>query len=421
MNQKRMSKLLKLKKDDLKALADKLKLKLPLRLNKEDMVEYITKAEESVKRKREAMKKKREQREQLMKKKKDELLDIAKKLGGAPAKAMTKADLTETIEKLQAKFKRGKKSMSPDEKKNPVNPVKKVNKVKNDKTPAVVKKVAAKKKPTGKSKTVNKIVQKVGDIITKSPTAPLSNGKGNLKEQVESARYSTIPKTHEIKGGARREPDKQVKLSDENLPFPQWEGATMLYLLPRDERWVFATWEIDWQTREGIVGKTKSYALELHLLDFGPGFEPYEKPVIKNIALNENTDNWFINTGTENHVFIAELGYVVDGEFRLLARSNRIVTASASESKDTTAYFISIPPDMPLMAIRKMLKGIGADIRKLAIELHRLDMASPPPENYPGIDEKKAEITKRLRELMHGLPSSGSISSYMKTVNDDKK
>ncbi|GAB4289105.1 MAG: hypothetical protein Kow0090_01650 [Myxococcota bacterium] len=374
MTRREIEELLRLNKDELKAKAKKLKVDFTSRITKEELAKFVAAAEKKLKGERPAekgVKKKSDVKKErlkipiLMKNKKEALIKAAKKLGEIPKR--------KSPEKATPKPKE-RKTPPPDNKK-------------------ILEQVERR-------------VQKVEDVITSSPTAPPQNGTPDFKEQVETVRYSTIIKRHE-------EPyERRTELADEYLPFPQWSGETILYILPRDDRWIFATWEIDWKTREAALNGKTPDSIVLRIFDYGKESEPNPKPNIAQIAINENTDNWFIDTGVSNHIFEAEIGYYVSGEYKSLVRSNRAITAPASESADTRAYFVAIPPNIPLTELKEKLSRIGADIRKLALELYKLGMGKAPPAGYPGITDKQAEIAALLREVLRRMPSPSSISSY---------
>ena len=313
----------------------------------------------------------------LLRKKKDELFDILDEMGQTIDRSVSKIEVAEIVQKATRIGQDVAKQLQNEQ----------------PKAEEAIRKA---------ENSLKKLAKKVEDIFTASPSAPETVKNGSMKNETEESKYQS--------GATQR----AVKMNDEDLPFPQWAGETMLILLPRDERWIFATWEIDWETRKSILGEDPAEQLLLQIYDMGPLTDPVDDPSVTTVILDENSDNWFIDTGADNHILYAELGYKVKGEFKLLARSNKVCTAPARESDDTSVYFVRIEQDKPLKHLAAMIKQAGRDSRDIALNLDALGLAVTPPEGYAGsqsakLDALYVELRRSIAQQVPGSLFSGIL------------
>ena len=162
------------------------------------------------------------------------------------------------------------------------------------------------------------------------------------------------------------------------------------------------------------MGNETAEQLLLQIYDMGPLTDPVDDPSVTTVILDENSDNWFIDTGADNHILYAELGYKVKGEFKLLARSNKVCTAPARESEDTNVYFVRIEPSKPLKHLAAMIKKAGRDSRDIALNLDALGLAVTPPEGYAGsqsakLDSLYVDLRRSISEQVPGSLLSGIL------------
>ena len=313
----------------------------------------------------------------LLRKKKDELFDILDEMGQTIDRSVSKIEVAEIVQKATRIGQDVAKQLQNEQ----------------PKAEEAIRKA---------ERSLKKLAQKVEDIFTASPSAPESAQNGSIKAEAEASKYES--------GAVER----AVKMNDEDLPFPQWAGETMIILLPRDEQWVFATWEIDWETRKELLGDDQPEQLLLQIYDMGSIGNPAEDPSVTTISLDENSDNWFIDTGADDHVFYAELGYQIKGEFKLLARSNKACTAPARESEDTSVYFVRIEQDKPLRELGALIKKAGRESRDIALNLDALGLAVTPPDGYTGTQSAKlsemfVELRRSISEQVPGSMFSGIL------------
>uniref|UniRef100_A0A7C2EJF8 DUF4912 domain-containing protein n=1 Tax=Ammonifex degensii TaxID=42838 RepID=A0A7C2EJF8_9THEO len=121
---------------------------------------------------------------------------------------------------------------------------------------------------------------------------------------------------------------------------PRRYGEDRLVLLARDPYWLFAYWEIsatkqeEFSTRYGPEIWQSSRPL-LRLYDVtGVEFQGNNANTYVDIAINEESDNWYIEVGQPNRAFCVDLGRVLPtGQFVTLLRSNIAHTPRASLSE----------------------------------------------------------------------------------------
>ena len=211
---------------------------------------------------------------------------------------------------------------------------------------------------------VVKPVQQVGGVITDAPTAPPSDEQIGDQGLAQTSRfYSGDPN------------QDYTRYQDEDLPFPQWEGKSSLFLLPRDPEWVFATWEISWDRKKELLGEQDPEGLLLRLYDItGVEFNGQNANRQMDIRVHENTDNWFfhLGSGTQRVKLIGELGYILEGTFLPVTRSNIIETPPQRGSDQESDLFVTIPAAETLPGLMQRLRERGIDVKDLAFGLRYL-------------------------------------------------
>lgn len=117
-------------------------------------------------------------------------------------------------------------------------------------------------------------------------------------------------------------------------------------LMVRSPLWIFAYWQLSDQTKKEFKGippviKINNLTEDSHYF----------------INTNESADNWHIKVGKPNNTFEVELGYIVNGDFKALAGSNKVTTPRNSVSDNWAEYYKIFRSDVFKM-LKYLEKGV---------------------------------------------------------------
>ncbi|NMB36296.1 MAG: DUF4912 domain-containing protein [Firmicutes bacterium] len=122
---------------------------------------------------------------------------------------------------------------------------------------------------------------------------------------------------------------------DRGRNLPSYYGENRLVLLPRDPYWLFAYWEIDIPTRQGLAKEMQrdyaslNFALRCHRFTENNGVGSYF-----DLPVTPAADNWYIKAGIPDKQYRLEYGcYLPDGGFKVILTSNTVRTPRDSLSE----------------------------------------------------------------------------------------
>lgn len=242
----------------------------------------------------------------LQSKKKDELLDYARKSGLNPRKSWTKRQLIEYIQK----------------------------------NISTKKTVSEKKSP---SKMRAKQDQDLRDYQSRSQpgSIPPVTSQGDTMTDIEKSKFDV---------GVTETPAEE-----EDYPIPEKYAEDKLVLLPRDPSWIFSYWEITSELIDRVqkkLGNSFSHAkptLRIHMLK-------NNKKSFFDIDVYLNAKNWYVNVPEPDVEYTAELGFKYGMTFHPVLRSNSVRTPAVAVSEKI---------DERWMIVENMFKeiyGIAVDI-----------------------------------------------------------
>ncbi len=172
------------------------------------------------------------------------------------------------------------------------------------------------------SKAISKIIKKISRIGKKRPT------RSKLAKKTSTNKL--VLKENFVKLGA--EAQKEVlsaQPSEQQLPSHYSENK--LTLLVRDPWWLYSYWEVTpWREAEVAaeierlgLGREKTV---LRVYDITEA-SPEKTKVFFDIEINHLNSNWYIDVGSPDREWIAEIGYKTqNGRFFALVRSNAVKT-----------------------------------------------------------------------------------------------
>lgn len=156
---------------------------------------------------------------------------------------------------------------------------------------------------------------------------------------------------------------------------PKNYGDTKIVILPRDPLWFYAYWEISSGTinhlREKLSQeKYNSCSWVLRVYDVtGVKFDGANAHNFFDVAVNHDSDNWYINIQAANRSWCVDLGmFTPEGEFILVARSNVLMMPRQGVSPITDEQWAILQREF-----EKLLKLSGVDqIGKSSFDISKL-------------------------------------------------
>lgn len=181
---------------------------------------------------------------------------------------------------------------------------------------------------------------------------------------------------------------KEKRLEQGEFELPLSYNETAIVLLVRDPYWIYTYWDFHPKLQEELAQIFHGWekvplALRVHNLSRiksgadGPGY--YD------IGINHVANNWYINVEEAGKEYQVELGYYdPDGNFRVLARSNRVTT----------------PPDRISDVVDEQWMIVEEDFRRL----YRLAGGA-------GWGDSSVELVESLLKRLEREVGSGAVSS----------
>ncbi len=317
---------------------------------------------------------------ELIRKKKKELLNFAKECSIAVRKSWTKDKISETIiRELQEKNKEELLSIA---RKFEINV----------------------KKNWKKDKIINTIIEKYGEIPTQKATKVSEKEIFVPESQPASVPLVDVSSSSltNMEGVKYEIGTTQVEVSEEEYPIPEKYGVDRLVLLYRDPEWVFTYWE--------ITDKKIEKAKKILGSDFDRAksclrvyFTSESARTFFDVEIFLNAKNWYINIPQPDSEYYVELGFKTEDKFVPLLKSNSV---------KVPANTISDEIDEKWMTIESIFKNIyGVNIANLL-------------SSQRGSVEIREIISKKLKEIVSvgasQMPASPSSFSYPKKDKKDK-
>ena len=150
--------------------------------------------------------------------------------------------------------------------------------------------------------------------------------------------------------GVRR-PAAPAETTKQELP--EAYGTGRMLLTARDPHWLYAHWDL---TREQL--RTYNAAsTDGHLV-----LRVYEKAIegtpITEVHVHPESTNWFVNVPRANARYFAQLGYnKAGGAWTPVATSAATITPPEAMSEDQTAWFATLPAELQLAELVRVVKS----------------------------------------------------------------
>jgi hypothetical protein len=167
------------------------------------------------------------------------------------------------------------------------------------------------------------------------PPRPAFNGSMSEQSRVTAAKYRV----------GTPFPEEELRQVDTHLPgLPDGYGEDRLVLLPRDPHWLYAYWDLKNETKDSARSKGgKNLSLRLFELRDGE-LEPMAEHWCQ-----ELTRSWYVQVPSPGQTYVAEIGYrAIDGSWLRLLGSNAVKVPPAAPSAVVSDQFVTLRPDRPL-------------------------------------------------------------------------
>src|SRR3989339_1439314 len=174
---------------------------------------------------------------------------------------------------------------------------------------------------------------------------------------------------------------------------PRGYGDTKIVIMPRDPMWFYAYWEVSSVAHSELrkkIGDDKygSSCWVLRVYDItDKEFDGSNANKFFDIALNQDSESWYINVTETNRVWCVDIGVVTpDGRFIAVARSNVLALPRHGVSTITDEQWAMLQQEF-----EKLLKLSGVD----------------------KIGRSSFDLTKLMRERWEEILSVSMPSSHM--------
>lgn len=171
--------------------------------------------------------------------------------------------------------------------------------------------------------------------------------EGREKKEEKIGRTAATMEVAEEVSPSRQETEEHHIRRSESWELPQGYGETKIVAMARDPYWLFVYWEVSEITREEIRSRFGYSAWEesrpvLRVYDVTKVYF-YDSELVKEIAINDCADNWYIEGCAPGHTYCVELGRVLaNGVYIFVARSN-LVTMPRDRVSEVIDYEWLLP------------------------------------------------------------------------------
>jgi hypothetical protein len=140
---------------------------------------------------------------------------------------------------------------------------------------------------------------------------------------------------------------------------PEAYGTGRMLLTARDPHWLYAHWDL---TREQL--RTYNAASIDHHLVLRIYQNAVEGTPLSDVHVHPESTNWFVNVPHANARYVAQLGYYsAERAWVPVATSAATITPPDSMSEDHSAWFATLPPELQITELVKVVKSaIGESV-----------------------------------------------------------
>lgn len=138
---------------------------------------------------------------------------------------------------------------------------------------------------------------------------------------------------------------------------PEAYGTGRLMLAARDPHWLYAHWDLTRKQLKEYNSRSADGHLVLRIYKDAPGGQPCNE-----VHVHPESVNWFVNVATAGAKYVGELGfYDATSKWSGISTSSATITPPDSLSEDTSAWFATLPTDLQLSELLRVVKTAVSD------------------------------------------------------------
>ena len=138
---------------------------------------------------------------------------------------------------------------------------------------------------------------------------------------------------------------------------PEAYGTGRLLLAARDPHWLYAHWDLTREQLKRYNARSADGHLVLRIYNDAIGGQPCNE-----VHVHPESVNWFVNVATAGAKYLAELGfYDKNSKWNSVSTSGATITPPDALSEDTSAWFATLPTDLQLGELLRVVKTAVSD------------------------------------------------------------
>lgn len=214
-----------------------------------------------------------------------------------------------------------------------------------------------------------------------SPTAPLSGPGERFAARLAPATVAAAPAASQ--------------------QLPEAYGTQRLLLLVRDPHWLYACWDLTIDQIKGYDADAAEGHLVLRLFKDAPRGQP-----LSEVSLHADSRHWFVHVPEAGATYAAELGYYQrwGGRWMSVSISESVQTPPEQVSEDVSAWFATLPAEVQLESLVRLVKAAVPENRPLLEAMRQLRVAGhealPTPQSL-STGRWTPEQERALAEVIH--------------------
>ncbi|HKQ37966.1 MAG TPA: DUF4912 domain-containing protein [Verrucomicrobiae bacterium] len=194
-------------------------------------------------------------------------------------------------------------------------------------------------------------------------------------------------------------PQKSEALAQKS-ELPEAYGTGRLLLAARDPHWLYAHWDLTREQLKSYNARSADGHLVIRIYNDAIGGQPCNE-----VHVHPESVNWFVNVATAGAKYVAELGfYDTKSKWNSISTSGGTITPPDSLSEDTSAWFATLPTDLQLGELLRVVKTAVSDNIPLMEAIQQLRGMGykqlPDPESVRG-GKWTAEQEQALASLIN--------------------
>ena len=149
---------------------------------------------------------------------------------------------------------------------------------------------------------------------------------------------------------------------------PEAYGTGRLMLAARDPHWLYAHWDLTREQIKAYNGRSADGHLVLRVFKDAISSQPCNE-----VHVHPESVNWFVNVAAAGAKYVAELGfYDTNSKWNAVSTSGATITPPDSVSEDTSAWFATLPGDLQLAELLRVVKTAVNENVPLMEAIHQL-------------------------------------------------